>query len=1145
MQRLLGIGILIIMQLFLWGGFSLRADTTFYYTLSGSQSSCITSAAVYRSDGTLVRTLWRKQIRYTGANTDTWDNLDDSGNPVGIDNYTIRLIGHNVQYTWEGAVGNTSLATSGSTVHRAVLPIADIALAGTKGFYCTSFNEGHYDFHSFSTNAPQQVLNSWTWVVNTLGAVDYVMKWRAHYARRWKYTTTDGAWVYFGCPEGWSESQQANNQPGYIMAMNVIDDTQAYFTNGTRLSNAPLPMYPYPNGITAGTQSGLSGLAVQQSGNILAAAVRPDNCIYLYDKRSGLQLSSISITSPKRMVFAPNNNLWVVCGTSVICYANVATVPTIQCTILGLSNPLAVAVSPTQDLVVVADGGASMQLKGYSTSGALLWTYGQLGGNPVNGPAVLDNRFWFTNAEFGDGISSYWMSMAEDTFVTFAADGSFWVGDGDNARVIHFSSNLAVLEKIASGRISYNVSVDPVHPTRVFSNFLEYQVDYTKPLGGNNGSWTLINNWRANVPSQYWAGSNCRKGLLNVTTLENERTYAQIYNGTSNAWEVCELASTGLRATGTLLANGGTLNSDGSLRRSLVSMTNGSFEDTTEFISPWNAYYASQLSSVMAGPAADGNNYLDMQATAVATGSRTSAGIWQNIGNIDIQNGYAFVLSFDAKSGNNPFTGIAPSIIALNGQGGVIATAAGTITASGTVNGWTHYEGRYVFQGNLPGLDHLQLRYILYKDNSVAGTTYEGMLDHIVLTQSLNVTELSSERNNGSFETSSTSISPWVAYYTSQLTSIATSGASDGNNYLDLQVVGVVGGARVLSGIYQNISGIYLENGQKFSLSYDMKNGANPCSGMSVSMLSLNAQGGVVSSAMGSVTASGTVNGWTHYQGSFVLQGDQSNFHHIQIRFIFYKDGGTAGAVYESMLDNIVLTQPSTVSIVDRGHPRWLNRSLVNFDTLGNPQWSVESMIATATGGVTDPLPNVCSASPSQTPITTSNIVISYDQSLNDGWHLGGIRIGDNKWLWKACPASTHEDFVNPIGNYDIGDRVRNAGNIATSSGRHIIAGYHGEWYRNFQASQFMHFYDNGLFIGQFGVPDSDLGGNPLPVEQQIAGFAGNAMSPVMVQANGNAYMYVNDEWGYGPQRWRLDGLNEIVELSGAGMLNSTMRLEP
>lgn len=217
------------------------------------------------------------------------------------------------------------------------------------------------------------------------------------------------------------------------------------------------------------------------------------------------------------------------------------------------------------------------------------------------------------------------------------------------------------------------------------------------------------------------------------------------------------------------------------------------------------------------------------------------------------------------------------------------------------------------------------------------------------------------------------------------------------------------------------------------------------------------------------------------------MPDSQPDFKLLQIRLILIKDNGD-GSTYDGMIDNVALAQTGGLAIVDRGFPRWWNRSLTGFDAIGNPQWSAWSVLASASGGISDPVPHLVSADPPQSPITSSNILVSYDQSLKQGWHLGGIRAGDNKWVWKASPSSTLEDFVKPIGNYEIGHRVGNGGNVVTTSGRHVIAGYHGEGYRSFQASQFMHFYDDGLFIGQFGTPNTDIFYNLLPTETVLTG---------------------------------------------------------
>ncbi len=117
-------------------------------------------------------------------------------------------------------------------------------------------------------------------------------------------------------------------------------------------------------------------------------------------------------------------------------------------------------------------------------------------------------------------------------------------------------------------------------------------------------------------------------------------------------------------------------------------------------------------------------------------------------------------------------------------------------------------------------------------------------------------------------------------------------------------------------------------------------------------------------------------------------------------------------------------------------------------------------------------------------------------------------------------------------------------GNTVLASGRHIVYGYQGEFYtdpangRVGQANQFMHFRDDGLFLGQFGVPTTQARTASQP------GVAGNAFSPTLVRMGQRIYLYHNDESTHGGvHRWRRDGADAVQELSGRGRLGSSITL--
>ena len=159
-------------------------------------------------------------------------------------------------------------------------------------------------------------------------------------------------------------------------------------------------------------------------------------------------------------------------------------------------------------------------------------------------------------------------------------------------------------------------------------------------------------------------------------------------------------------------------------------------------------------------------------------------------------------------------------------------------------------------------------------------------------------------------------------------------------------------------------------------------------------------------------------------------------------------------------------------------------------------------------------------------------------------FHLGAARVGSSTWSWQASPKGA----LDGLGSFQTRSQdpaIHYGGNVALSAGRSVLYGYHGEFYTDLgngrvgQANQFMHFLDNGLFVGQFGVASTRSNGTPVP------GLSGNAFSPWLVTTNGRTFLYHNDEstWG-GVHRWELQGLEGLVELSASGERGSTLALQ-
>jgi hypothetical protein len=530
--------------------------TSFSFTLDGSYK---TSAAVYNTNGSLVRTLWRNVPYGVGPNTGYWDGNDDNGAPATGSSYLIKLLYHNVQYVWDGVIGNTSAATSGTTVHRGSTFMQSLAMDGTNAFYAIGECEMDDPVAQFMTTS----LQSRTTFV------------QPDFLTGFDNIATDGTRVYIanrGSSATFNEQAPNNAFTTFVMARNAANASPSpfpspYGTSVTINNNGPshydgvidLNLYnpsPTPTPDAGVNPNRPTGLAVQKNGNVLAVAHGGLGLIRLFDKVSGAPITlggnpvTISISSPQGLATAPNGDLWVISGRSVVRYsaASLTTAPIPVQTITPFNAPIAVAVCPstTIDLVLVADGGTDQTaqvVKAFNTTSTNantpLWTYGQGGGySATNGPDVTDNKF-----EFQVGPKS---NPIYRTALAVASDGSFWIGDGATERLLHINSNhTASLPADTIMFLSQNgaTTADPNHPTRVIGdNWLEFQVDYTKPI---QQGWTLTKNWAAGLATKYFGSG---EGLLSVTTLNVNhvpRVYATMVDFSLGKRVIVELPSAG------------------------------------------------------------------------------------------------------------------------------------------------------------------------------------------------------------------------------------------------------------------------------------------------------------------------------------------------------------------------------------------------------------------------------------------------------------------------------------------------------------------------------------------------------------------------------------------------------------------------
>ncbi len=132
---------------------------TFTFKLINSSR---TSAGVFKTDSSLVRTLWADSTFPAGTYTRFWDGKDDYGNTISSPdaNYIVKVLANNVNYTWDGIIGNTSASNTGSGVHRGYYTsMTGIAIAGATAYFCQGYSEALSSQAKFSTTNPQIRLN--------------------------------------------------------------------------------------------------------------------------------------------------------------------------------------------------------------------------------------------------------------------------------------------------------------------------------------------------------------------------------------------------------------------------------------------------------------------------------------------------------------------------------------------------------------------------------------------------------------------------------------------------------------------------------------------------------------------------------------------------------------------------------------------------------------------------------------------------------------------------------------------------------------------------------------------------------------------------------------------------------------------------
>ena len=533
------------------------------------------SIGVEDINNNLLKTLTMLDVQPAGTYTPPiWNGLNEEGEDVSAQGHHYRVVANDIQYNWEGSIGNSSKNETGATKinHYGYYRDAVIIDDGIRPFVI--FGHGYDEKHSPISKMFLDDLNvelglQTKYVGNTpeTGAIKPIVAMVAY----------DGVNLYMG-------SKDLGNQAGvnqcFISACAL--DGLASYTNFLPFQGETTSVFGQSTipaldlMYTAGFDSDITGLAVQTGNENLIAARQGLDTLKVYHKTTGVTKQIYNTwLEPKLCEIDTNGFLWFVHGDTTetiekFTIDNVTgAITTTGFTIAGFENIRGLTVSPDGTEVVAqceVYNGAH-QVKSYNTTtGALAWTLGR-NESYATDATVYDDKFYFrTNKDIRDIFLQ---------FVAYDPSGNLWVNEQGNKRIQIFNpTRTSVLDKIQVLPATYSTSgvANDVTNSRLLVGAYEFEIDLDLPIvGGNtNNMWRLTKNWGSSEKLYDIYGSP-NFGFRDATILSNGKTYAQ-YIAINNDFHVMELEAGGtvksvFREGGknpnqTLLPNGDILSSN-------------------------------------------------------------------------------------------------------------------------------------------------------------------------------------------------------------------------------------------------------------------------------------------------------------------------------------------------------------------------------------------------------------------------------------------------------------------------------------------------------------------------------------------------------------------------------------------------------
>jgi len=496
------------------------------------------SAASLRTvSGDFVAPLWNNRMEAGGSNAiGHIDGRDYKLSALNAGNYVVDISFHAIVPKYQGGIGNNSFVDLDTmdAMHRGYQFMRSGEEIGEYVYANQHYVEGPSALIKFLKTAPQKPIQ----VFGQLGL---------NSGCTLEFMCSDSTKLYYAVYD-----RLGSNVVTYVMAITHANDQFVTFSAGGS--------YKANHGVRTDSTLGLlttndanniiTGLAVQQAGTNLVKTHDLSNTLYVHDKGTGaLRQTITSIQRPRACKVDSQDRLWMISATNTVsCYtigSNGSLTPA-GISLSGLVAPANIAIKG--GIIYVTDHGSSQQIKAYNESGSLLWTLGAAGGQMAT-PDVSATRFYFSDAP----LSVDWSSVVP------YSNGQFLVIEPGNNRAQLFNADRTPVGGkagvITYRTVGYECAIDMNDPTRLFWNYQEFKVDYTKSI---TDCWTLVRNWRASAPASHFITTNEQQNIelggvfrKLYTDPMNGRTYATCQRPTDGMFVEVELASTGLRVVRT------------------------------------------------------------------------------------------------------------------------------------------------------------------------------------------------------------------------------------------------------------------------------------------------------------------------------------------------------------------------------------------------------------------------------------------------------------------------------------------------------------------------------------------------------------------------------------------------------------------